>query len=510
MRKLTPSQETAAALINTKSMPPGLQTLRASAAEAWAYHRGDPYPLYHFRNWMTEDRGPLPRCLPLAKSIVRRSARFLFGKPFRLTCAENEAWEAFLRKAWDDNQMNSRLVAMAEKAAIETGIVIKFAYDEEAETPLTFQTLSIADQVRLYADPHDRTKVLMARVQYSYFDAAQGRTLWYREEWTADQEIHYLPLDLGDFSDLTISKFNPDTCEKWIVSTRQKNPFGVIPLVYIKNIETDDFYGRLELDDLYRVLDNIHLTYHLMNRSNQFDAETNPIFIDADLDKLDIDKPLQPGQPIDLQTKEDAKNQAKVSFPDGGNALRPAMIEYAKDLRQQVMAAAGSVEINQADVSHIGNLTNAVLAQMYLPQIETTDEKRKSWGDSGLTLFFSLIARGLAAAGVSGLGIDPKNPDTFTVAIQWPPYFPLSEEEMTAKVTRLQLEEEAGYLPHENAVEEVTEMEGRDDIGAILAELKKEKAQKAADAETERRNAMETVPPLSPQAPAPVVPAAAN
>ena len=482
--KLTPSQTAAASLIGTKTMPPGLQTMRAASQEAWAYHRGDPYPLYHFRNWMTEDRGPLPRCLPIAKSIVRKSARFLFGKPFRLTCAQNEAWETFLRRAWDDNGMNARLVALAEKAALETGIVIKFSYDEDAETPLQFQTLSIADQVRLYLDPHDRTKVLMARVQYEYFDAAAGKSMWYREEWTADEEVHYKPLVAGDLYG-SFPRFNPDTSEKWEVESRTANLLGVIPLVYIKNIETDDHFGRLELDDLYRVLDNINLTYHLMSRSNQFDAETNPIFIDADLDKLDIDKPLQPGQPLDIQTKEGAESQAKVEFPSGGNALRPAMMEYAKDLRQQVLSAAGSVDVNQDEVSHIGNLTNAVLAQMYLPLIETTDEKRKSWGDTGLCSFFHVVAKGLANVGVQGLGIDPKNRDTYDIAIQWPPYFPLSEEEMTAKVTRLQLEETAGYLPHENAVEEVTEMEGRDDIKAILEALEDEKAEREAKAKAD-------------------------
>lgn len=469
------------ALIGTKTMPAGLQSLRAASQEAWAYHRGNPYPLYHFRNWMTEDRGPLPRCLPIAKSIVRRSAKFLFGKPLRLNSA-NEAWEVFVRKAWDDNQMPARLVAVAEKAGLESGVVLKYAYDEAAAVPLTFQTLSIVDQVRLYADPHDRTRVLMARVQYSYFDAVLGRTFWYREEWTADHEVHYKPLDPGDFANTGIAKFNPDTSELWVEESREPNPFGVIPLVYIKNIETDEIFGRLELDDLYRVLDNIHLTYHLMNRSNQFDAETNPIFIDADLDKLDIDKPLQPGQPLDIQTAEGAQSQARVAFPDGGNALRPAMMEYAKDLRQQVLSAAGSVDIDQGDVSHIGNLTNAVLAQMYLPLIETTDEKRKSWGDAGLCRFFAAAALGLVNAGVGSLGINPADPDTYAVTVQWPPYFPLSEDEMTAKVTRMSLEEEAGYLPHKNAVEEVTEMEGRDDVAAILADLAAEKVQKDKEA----------------------------
>ena len=74
-------EKLAAGLIGTGSLPPGLDWMREHAREARAYHMLDPYPLYHFRDWKSEERGALPRCLPIAKSIVRRGARWLFGDP---------------------------------------------------------------------------------------------------------------------------------------------------------------------------------------------------------------------------------------------------------------------------------------------------------------------------------------------------------------------------------------------------------------------------------------------
>ena len=474
--------EMAKALLGTTALPPGLAALRARAAEAWAYHRLDPYPLYHFREWKGEDRGPLPRCLPIAKSIVRRGARFLFGKPLTLTCPGNTAWESFVRRAWLKNGLGARLVPMAERAALESGVVLKFSYDSaKADCPLAIQSLSIVDQVRLYASPHDRTTVLMARVQYPYFDAAQKKTCWYREEWTAAEEVHYVPLEDGGVNGSSVSRFDPDASDAWVRddAASKPNPFGVIPLLYIKNYETDDVWGGQDLADLYRVLDNIHLTYHLMNKSNQFDSEINPIFFDVDLDAQDIDKPLKPGQPMDLKSDnaEGGGHAGRVEFPSGGNSLRPAMMEYAKDLKKQVIAAAASVEVDQSEFTNKGNLTVAVLEQLFQAQIEGTDEKRKSWGEFGLVPFFALVAQGISNAGAAlgvdtGLGINPDDPDTYELTLGWSPYFPMSEDEKAAKTARIQDQEQAGYVTHDRAIEEVAPMEGRTDIEALKEELK--------------------------------------
>ncbi|BDI27998.1 hypothetical protein CCAX7_000490 [Capsulimonas corticalis] len=483
---MTTRAEQAAALINTRSLPVGLGWLQDKAAEAHAYDVLNPYPLFHFKEWKTEDRGPLPRCMPLAKSIIARGAKWLFGQPLQIHCAENPDLEEFLRKMWRKNKMGARLVAMARQGGCDGGIALKFSYDETARIPLSIQSLSLVDEVRLYYDPHNCADLLMARIQYSYFDAVAGKTMWYREEWTDDEEIHYFPLPQESLNTslgstrlyMSYNRTDPDTYEGWKISSRAANPFGVIPLTHIKNVETDDLYGAGDLWDLYRVLDRINLTYHLMDKSNQFDAESNPIFIDLDLDEDDIDKPLQPGQPIDAHSAEGEK-QGKVEFPPTGNGLRPAMMEYAKDLKKQILAAASSVEVDQSEFSNKGNLTNAVLAQLYLPQIELTEEKRKSWGEDGLCEFLALVARGLQNVGVD-LGVREDDEDSYDVTLAWPPYFQMSQDELTALTGRTQEQEIAGYITHERAIERVAQAEGIEDVTALIEELKTEPPPPAA------------------------------
>lgn len=469
--------EMAAALIGTKSLPAGLQAIRRLSEEARAYQAQKPYPLYHFENWKTENRGVLPVCLPLAKSIVERGAKWLFGKPVQLTVPDNSALETRLRDIWTQNKLDNRLRPMAKNAALDGGIVLKFAYDKtKTDCPVVIMALSLVDKVRLYTNPHDSQQVLMARVQYSYFDAVTAKTMWYREEWTAEEEVHYFDVAEETMNSASAA-VNPDAYEGWEISTRADNPFKTIPLHLVRNLETDDVWGAGDLWDpaegngLYRTMDRINLTYHLMDKSNQFDSEVNPIFIDLEVDEDDIDKPLQPGQALDLHSTDDAGGkQGKVELPRGGNGLRPAMMEYAKDLRKQVLEAASSVSVDQAEFSNKGNLTSAVLEQLYQPQIELNNEKRKSWGPGGLEPFLAKMAQGLAAAGVPDLGVTGSEAST-QVKITFGDYFSMSEDEKTAKTGRLQEQEIAGYLPHDRAIEEVSQMEGRTDVEALKKEI---------------------------------------
>lgn len=465
----------AAAIINTTSLPPGLLRMREMASEAEAYHALNPYPRYAFTGWKTEDLGPLPRCMPLAKSIVKRGAKWLFGRPIQINCAGNTTLETALRDAWRGNRMGSRMVPAAERAGRRGGLVLKYAIDEKnIERPITIQSLDYIDQVRLFFDPHDRDRLLMARVQYPFFDPVSNKTWWYREEWTDAEEVHYEPLPQAKFASL--NNYTPDTFNGWQISAREKNPFERIPLTVIRNLETDDVWGSADLwnlieeTNLFRILDRINMAFAIMDRSNQFDGNLNPITIDADVDEQDIDKPLQPGQPWDIKSEEGSAHQARVIFPTGQNSLRPAMMDYVKDLRAQLYEAASSVAFEPENFTNKGNLTEAVLEMIFQLQIEITEEKHKSYGEHGLKPFLENLALGAQAAGMS-LGVRAADRASYSVEIKWAPYFGLSEDEKTARVARVRQEEVAGYTTHERAIDAVAQMEGVEDLEALKEEL---------------------------------------
>ena len=87
------------ALIGVKGAPAGLSVVRSAAKEAWAYHKLAPYPAYgSYRNWKTEDLGPLPRCMshPAIPSV-----RTVTGMPSR--CSS----QAVRRAPWKNGRVSS-------------------------------------------------------------------------------------------------------------------------------------------------------------------------------------------------------------------------------------------------------------------------------------------------------------------------------------------------------------------------------------------------------------------
>lgn len=469
----------AAALIGVKGTPQGLQELQLHAAEAEDYNRLRPYPLWQFQTWKTEEKGPLPRCMPLPKRIVRRGATFLFGKGIEINCPNNPELETYLRTAWNGNQMPSRTVAMATKGAIEGNVVLKFSFDPDLTPSLRIYTLSLVDQVRLYYSPHDRQQLLMARVQYKYWDPTNSAYYWYREEWTDAEYVVYKPIKdsewLASLTALTpkTQYQDPDAYTEWQIATREPNPFAVIPVVAIKNFDTDDLYGCGDLWELFRVIDDLNLVWYQMRRSNQFDSELNPWLIDLEVDEEYTDRPISPGEPVNASSTSDTK-QGKVEFPAGGNNLRTSMMEYAKQLRKEIEDAAGTVNVGHEDFTNKGNMTQSVLQQLYSLLIETTNEKRKTYGMNGIEIFLEKAAVGLAKHGITNFKLNPKDHDSFDVQVAWPDSFELTEDEKTSKEERITEEVASGFLTQERGTKIVAQMEGIRDIPALLDELKAE------------------------------------
>lgn len=495
---VTPSREKdagalAARLVNAAQPPAGLATVRMLAAEAQAYHHLNPYPWFEFRQWKLETRGPYPRCMPFPRSAVRRSARWLFGKPVQITAPGNAKLEAWLRRQWQDNRMPTRMVAGAEKGGQQGGIALKFSFDREAETPLSIQTLSVVDQVRLYYHPHDRDRLLLARVQYPYYDAAVNKWFIYREEWTDAEEIHYEPQEArwvgSDINGVKApqiavvadGKTDPDRYARWQIATREPNPFQLIPLLPIRNLECDDTWGVGDLWGLFRVIDRVNLTYHLMDRSNQRD-EPSLFFLDVDVEEKDAGRPLAPQENLSLKSDEDgagAPRKGEVIQVEAKGTIRPHMVDYAKDLRQQVLLASGAVEVDPEAITGHGNLTQAVLMQLFAPLVELTEEKRKTYGEDGICKFLELVARGLKnAQGVTGMkveevaAVNPDDHDTYDVQLGWSPYFASAEDEKTITVSRLASEISQGLMTRERALQKVAVIEGIDDVAALEKDLK--------------------------------------
>jgi hypothetical protein len=486
-------------LINTRFFPPFFTTVRMLALEAQAYHQLRPYPYWQFSDWKTEERGVLPRCLPLARRIVNKSAKWLFGKPVEISMPGNETAEKFLKEAWQLNRMPSRMVAGAERAGVEGGLVLKWSYDEEADIPLRFQVLSVINECRLFYDPHDRDCLLMARIQYPVFNPQDGEYYLYREEWTDDWEVHYRPqkmtttnlhrvtqlgasgpFAIGQVPVIQGTKVEPDLYDKWEIASKSANPFKIIPVHHVRNSDALATFGKGDLwtdatGGMFRLMDRINLTYQGMDRNNQLYADPVIIFVDAKAGSDVLDRSIQPGQGVSIKSEEgfsaQAAKQAQVHHIEPDGAMRPHIRDYALDLKKEILSTVGSVDVDTSEVGNKGNLTEAVLVQLYAPLIETTEEKRKTFGEDGIAKFLERVAVGLSNLGAEKFKVDPKNRESYDVKLRWPEFFPLDDEGKTARFTRVMQEADAGYLPPERAIEVVLQMEGVEDVPVAKKEL---------------------------------------
>ena len=158
----------------------------------------------------------------------------------------------------------------------------------------------------------------MARIEYPYMDNNDGGWYWYREDWTVDQVIYYKPVKLDTapiqknpyFYNITPYKPN-QFLFNWEVAKREENKFGVIPVFYIKNSETETGYGQGDLFDLTRTVDRINIVYHLMDISNQRDADPTKVFFDVDAENDDLLGSEESGGVISLKSDESESGEPK-------------------------------------------------------------------------------------------------------------------------------------------------------------------------------------------------------
>lgn len=487
-------------LINTKFFPPYFTTIRQLALEAQAYHMMRPYPYWQFADWKVEDRGVLPRCLPLANYIVTKSAKWLFGKPVEIHVKEADKYEKFIRQAWQENRMPTDMVAAAERGGTDGGVVLKWSYDEKSLVcPLRFQILSVVNECRLFYDPHDRNDLLMARIQYPITNPKDGEMYLYREEWTDEYEVHYkpqrmttsnimrggnYPSPIGQVPVIYGTKQEPDLYDRWDITSQTPNKFGLIPLHHIRNAEALMTYGKGDLwtdltGGMFRILDRINLTYTGMDRSNQLYSEPTIVFIDAKLGTDITNRTIQPGSNANIKSDEGmgptGGKQAQAILLESDGGMREHVRTYARDLYQYLLDKVGAVMVDTSEVGNKGNLTRAVLEQLYAPLIETTDQKRRTYGDDGIAVFLERVACGLKNIGAKMAGvesIDPAKHETYDVQLRWSEYFPLDDDGKMVRFTRVSQEADAGYLPSETAIEAVLQMEEVQDIVAAKKELK--------------------------------------
>lgn len=466
-------------LINTKFAPGGYSIVRFSAGQARGYHELDPYPYFAFYDWRTEERGPLPICIPIERMVSRKLSLWLFGRPIKFRFLDEKVTK-FVNHVWKINGLNSRMRPASERAGYEGSLAIKWSFDAKDPKQVTINILPVLDTVFVYTNPVDVNEVWMVRIEYPFFNSLEGNWYLYREEWTATKEVRYKPYRLsgppsrspqihGRWSNPYALMYDGKANAwdlQWEIDKVLPNPAGVIPVALLKNINVGDAaYGRGYCWGLHRLTDRLNLTYHLMDRSNQMDSDPFKVFLDVeDMENEDApQRSMQPGEALSLQSIENEDGTVRkgdVKLLETQGLIRAPMEIYARDLKSFLFEAAGIAFPRLEDITNKGGLTSSVMTQVHSSTIETVNEGRKSLGSDGLVPFFQNMIIGLKNLGVKELpAFESPNDEELMGEVCWHEYFVQTEDEKYAVVDRLRADVEHHFLPLEVAIDKVAHLE---------------------------------------------------
>jgi len=449
-------------LINTKMPAPRQTEMLMSGLASADYYYGRPYPRHAFgpHQW-PPDKGPIPTALPYVGSIIDEGAEFVFknGSPTFSVAGDDTSTE-FLQEVIAANNLDAQWVSLAQHAANQGAIAVKFSYDESKPCPIRITFLDIPTECRVWIDPHDATNMLMARVQYPFRSTEDGDWYYFREEWTDDEYVTYRPLlaGAGSVSDPMMLPGYLDHLGdegEWEIDQREPNPLGLIPITVIRNrVIKGNPLGEGDCWRVLRIVDRLALTMHGEDSANQLHSKPVTAFINAIPDNVG---PLAPGEPMSVMQAEGSSGQPDVKMLTWDGSAREYTHKDIDKWEQLLYKAVGLSLVDPESVSNKGSLSEQVLRLLYQRTIATTDHKREMWGNSGMCVFLRNILLGLSRitadrrlAAIS---------ESTVVDCVWPDYFEPTDSDLSTTTDRTVSQVDNDLLTHEKAIERIGKAE---------------------------------------------------
>jgi hypothetical protein len=469
-------------LINTTSPPTGGYLHAKEAWQSFDYQNGLPYPAHAFAppQWPA-DKGPFPTPLPYVKSLISEGADFIFqgGNP-SFSVPDSPEADAFLADVIKVNRLSSRYNPLARQNGNAGTMAAKFSFDTDTGfgAPVRVTFLSVPEECRVWTDPHDQQRILLARVQYPYRDPQNGKWYYFREEWTERTWIKYHAKEAGASQitgpmNLPGYSLSMGDGDGWEIESQEENPFGLIPITLIKNIAQEG--SPLGIGDCwgsFRLIDRIALTMHGEDRSNQMHSDPTTVAMNAELEGGAV----VPGEVLAVRNTNPDGPGADVKLLEPTGAAREFSHKSIDKWEELLYKAIGLSRLDPATLTNKGNMTRLALMTAYARTVATSDLKRTNWGEAGLSLFFRALLIGLSRTGafpeIRRLG------EMIDVSCAWADYFAPTEADLSDVTNRTVTQVGANLLPQNRAVTRLATLEGipAAEHPALLQELDDELA----------------------------------
>jgi len=305
-------------------------------------------------------------------------------------------------------------------------------------------------------------------------DDKKGGDYWFCREWTATEEIYYVPWNVAE------EKQAIQDGKTFVIrrdeSKTVAHDFGFVPFVWIKNLpklDTQDVDGECTFKD---IIDNIiEIDYQLsqLGRGLKYNAE--PLLL--------IKTNAMPGGNIDKSKGNalclDAESDAKMLEINGDSV--DAAIKYVEELRKLSLEVVGA---NRADPEKIRNAQSGKALEMLNQSLVWLVGKlRVTYGEGvKCLLMMSMLATTKYKVIIGDntyKGIEaPKN-----LPLIWPPYFSPTSTDKQADATTLIGLTGSGLMSKETAVTNLAAnydaIEPDDELALIKSEQKENDARES-------------------------------
>lgn len=479
-------------LIGTSAPAPRQAEMVQASAESWDYYHNRPYPTWAFtaRQWPPE-KGPIPTALPYAQILITEGAEFVFrnGAPqFSVPPEQGEGLDpadAFLKQVIRQNCLAEQWVSLAEDCANQGAIAAKFSVDlDNADRPVRISFLDIPQECRVWFDPHDCERLLMARIQYPYRDLRTGDWYYYREEWTPDLYATYKPKLAGPREcsgpgALPGYTTHLGDVDGWELDQLVDNPFGLVPVTVIRNKRAKgNPLGVGDCWNAFRLIDRIALTLHGEDRANQLHSEPNLVVTNGE---VDIEGPRLPGETLNIRNSDMQSPPADAKLLEPTGSAREYSHRSIDRWEALLYKRVGLSLVDPEAVSNKGNMTALAFAMTYARTIASSDRKRELWGESGMARFFRSMLLGLSRMG--GVPEVRAVDDRTAVSCEWPQYFERTDDDRKNLTDRTVVQVSAGFLTEDRGAERIALSEGIPpaEIPDLLKELQAAREQKARE-----------------------------
>lgn len=365
----------------------------------------------------------------------------------------------FLTEVWEDNQRDKLLVELGQTKSVtgEAWVRVRYYAPEELNDPFEEYPngrIRLSVLPTQYAFPrfnsHDRERLEALIIQYPikvavekgifFLKTTSYETVLYREEWTPE----------------TFSVYVGDTC----THDREKNPYGFIPFVQIKNFPVaGKARGVGDLDDVIPL--NVELNIKRSDISEVIDYHSAPITLvyGARIGNLEKGaKKVWGGLPKDAKV-ENLSLQGELS----------AATQYVQDLKTAMCEIAGIPENTLGGSAAISNTSGVALQYMNMPLIERTNVKRECSRD-GLQRINKMILFIALQEGLIEKPGDITMKDFVSNRVEIPSTLPKDE---LMELQKIQQEMLLGLECRHGAMERL----GKDDTDRRLAEIDEERTQ---------------------------------